>query len=110
MSLSGATPEGWAIHNPPAKIAKKVDESKDHYEMFQSRYPQQGFESFCTQGTQCHTACPDTSNEWVTVCNWDQTQERFLKARAVDGMSAQIKFLHAMFRKQGSFDERATVW
>ena len=106
----GDLPEGWAIHNPPAKIAKKVDESKDHYEMFQSRYPQQGFESLLYLKVLSATQLAQIrSNEWVTVCNWDQaTQERFLKARAVDGMSAQIKFLHAMFRKQkGSFDERA---
>ena len=106
----GDLPEGWAIHNPPAKIAKKVDETRDYYEMFQSRYPQQGFESLLYLKVLSATQLAKVrSNEWVTVCNWTADQkEAFLKAPTMDGMSAQIKFLHGMFRKQtGTFDERA---
>ena len=106
----GDLPEGWAVHNPPAKIANKVDEAKDHYEMFQSRYPQQGFESLLYLKVLSATQLAKVrSNEWVTVCNWKDAQKKaFLKAQTMDKRSAQIKFLHAMFRKQtGTFDERA---
>ena len=107
----GDLPEGWAIHNPPAKIAKKVDDTKDHYEMFQSRYPQQGFESLLYLKVLSATQCASIRrNEWIEINTWEEsTKNAFLNASVVSEMSPQIQFLHAMFRKQkGTFDERAT--
>jgi hypothetical protein len=106
----GDLPEGWAIHNPPEKIQKMVDQSKAYHEMFQSRYPQQGFESLLYLRVLTATQLAKIrSNEWITINNWsDQDKEAFLSVDDVEPMNAQLQFLHAMFRKQsGTFAERA---